>query len=117
VRPREGPGADLAVGLERRRLHQLDFGRSLRVPELADIEVLGLPVDGDDALPAEQDVGRGLHQPLAFDDALPVLIELACAQEGLEHRGLRLFELEKERVVLVAAEQEQDPGRWPSVPS
>ena len=39
-----------------------------------------------------------------------MLREPALAQERLEHGGFRLLELEEERVVLVAAEQEQDPG-------
>ena len=51
-----------------------------------------------------------LHHPLALDDALPVLLELALAEERLEHRGLRLLELEEQRVAVVAAEQEHDPG-------
>ena len=31
-------------------------------------------------------------------------------EERLEHRRLRLLELEEQRVVVVAADQEQDPG-------
>ena len=34
----------------------------------------------------------------------------ALPEERLEHRGLRLLELEEQRVVVVAADQEQDPG-------
>jgi hypothetical protein len=38
-----------------------------------------------------------LHHPLPLDHPLPVLGELALAQERLEDRGLRLLELEEER--------------------
>jgi hypothetical protein len=36
--------------------------------------------------------------------------ELALGQKRLEHRRLRLLQLEEERVVVIAAEQEDDPG-------
>src|SRR5262249_26306610 len=70
-------------------------------------------VEPGDALPAEQDVARRLHQALALDDALAVLVELALAEERLEHRGLRLLELEEQRVALVATEHEYEPGARP----
>ena len=73
VRPRERPAADPPVGLQRRGSIELDLGRALRVPELPDVEVLLLAVDRRDSLPAEHDVGRRLHHPLALDDPLPVL--------------------------------------------
>ena len=90
------------------RLHQLDEGGALRVPELADVEVALDVVDAFDADEAEHDVARGLGQALALDDALAVVCELALAEERLEHRRLRLLELEEERVVVVAAEQQHD---------
>ena len=40
----------------------------------------------------------------------PWLRELALAEERLEHRGLRLLDLQEEGVVVVAAEQQHDPG-------
>ena len=40
----------------------------------------------------------------------PWLVECALAQERLEHRRLRLLELEEQRIALVAAEHEHDPG-------
>src|SRR6476659_2293353 len=110
VSPCERPAADSAVGLEPRGIHRLDLGRALGVPELADVEVPLLAVDRDDPLPPEHHVGRGLHHPLPLDYALPVLDELALAEKRFEHRCLRLLELEEERIGLVAARQEQDPG-------
>ena len=61
---------------------------------------------------AEHDVARCLGEALAFDDALAVVCELALAEEPLEHRRFCLLELEEERIVVVAAEQEHDvrPG-------
>ena len=82
---RERPAADSAVGLELAGIHHLDLRRALGVPELADVEVSLLAVDREDPLPPEHDVGRGLHHPLPLDDALPVLFELALAEERLEH--------------------------------
>ena len=60
--------------------------------------------------PAEEDVARRLHQPLALDDALAVVRVLALAEVRLEHRRLRLLDLEEERVVVVPAEQQDDPA-------
>jgi hypothetical protein len=60
--------------------------------------------------PPEQDVGRRLHHSLPFHDALSVLGELSFPEERLEYRGLRFLELEEQRVVVVAAHQQQDPG-------
>ena len=55
----------------------------------------------------------GLHQALALDDALAVLLVLARAEVRLEHRRLGLLELQEQRIVVVAAEQQQDPGAGP----
>ena len=73
-----------------------------------------LAVDRGDPLPAEEDIGCGLHHPLPLDDALPVLLEPALAEERLEHRLLRLLELEEQRIGVVAAHEEQDPGAGPN---
>ena len=98
------------VGLEPCGIHRLDLRRALGVPELPNVEVPLLPVDGADSLPAEQDVGRRLHHALPFDDALTVLAVRALSEERFEHRWLCLLELEEERIGLIAARQEQDPG-------
>ena len=39
-----------------------------------------------------------------------MLLVFARAEEGLEHRCLRLLELQKQRIGVVAAEQKHDPG-------
>ena len=59
--------------------------------------------------PAEHDVARGLHQALAFDDALPGVGEPTRAQVRLEHGRPGLLELEEQRVLVIVAEHEQDP--------
>ena len=61
-------------------------------------------------LPAEEDVARRLHQPLAGDDALAAVAVLALADESLQHRRLRLLDLQEQRVFVVDAEEERDPG-------
>ena len=104
------PAAELGVLDHRARLHRLDQGRALRVPELAQVEVALDAVDPGRVQPAEHDVARSLHQPLALDHALAVVGELALAEERLEHRGLRLLRLQEQRVVAVAAEHQDDPG-------
>ena len=60
-------------------------------------------------MPSEHDVAGSLHQALALDDALAVACVLALAEEWLEHRGLRLLELEEQRIVVVTAEHQHDP--------
>ena len=91
----------------------LDRGRPLRVPELADVEVTLDAVGVGHTQPAEHDVARGLRQPLALDHPLAVLREHALAEERLEHRCFRLLDLEEERSGLVAAEPEHDVGARP----
>ena len=91
--------------------HLLDFRGSLPVLELAPVEVAVLAVDaGLDVQPAEEDVAGGLHQPLAGDHPLTVVLELARAEELLEHRCLGLLQLQEQRILAVAAEQQRDPG-------
>src|SRR3954447_21071697 len=107
---RERPATDACVGLHPWGIHQLHVGRSLCVPELPDVEVALLAVDRDDPFPPEHDVCCGLHHPLALDDALPVLLESAPSEERLEHRLLRLLELQEQRIVVVSANEQQDPG-------
>ncbi len=47
------------------------------------------------------------EQPILGDS---VLVELALADKGLEHRRFGLFRLEEERVVAVATGEQEDPG-------
>ena len=69
-----------------------------------------IAVDVAGAQPAEHDVRGALRQALALDDALTVVVELARAEERLEHRRLGLLELQEQRIAVVAPEQEHDPG-------
>jgi len=55
----ECPAADPAVGRQRRIVHQFELGRLLLVPELPDVEVLLLPVDGHDPFPAQHAAPAG----------------------------------------------------------
>ena len=90
--------------------HRVDVGRALPVAQLAQVEVAGLSVESGDALPAEEDVAGCLHQPLAGHHPLPVVGVLALADEALQDRRLGLLRLQEQRVLAVAAEQQQDPG-------
>ena len=50
-----------------------------------------------------------LHEALALDDAPAVVLVGARAEHRLEDGLLRLLELQEQRVVAVAAEQQHDP--------
>src|SRR5262249_39524695 len=65
------------------------------------------------AHPAKEDVAEGLHQALALDYPLAVVRVPAPAQVGLEHRGLRLLDLEEQRVVRVPPDEQDDPAPRP----
>ena len=68
------------------------------------------PVDAVGPDPAEHDVAGRLHEPLTLDDPLAVVGVLALAQEGLQHRRLGLLGLQEQRVAVVVAEHQHDPG-------
>src|SRR5436190_12985255 len=114
MRTRECPATRLCVEHEPAWQDGLEVERDLPVPELADVEVASLVVEAAiSPHPAEEDVARRLHQPLPLDDALAVMAELALPQVRLEHGNLRLLDLEEQRVVVVAAEQQDDPRSCP----
>jgi hypothetical protein len=52
----------------------------------------------------------GLHQPLPLDDPAAHVAVLAPAREWLEHGRLRLLAPEEERLVLIGADEQHDPG-------
>jgi hypothetical protein len=79
------PAADPTIDRQSLRRQGLDLDRSLPVPELTDVEVSFAAVEAQRWEPAEEDVARGLHQPLALDNPLAVASELALADVGLEH--------------------------------
>jgi hypothetical protein len=60
--------------------------------------------------PAQEDVAGGLRQPLAFDHSPAVLRGPTAAQNGLQHRRLCLLDLQEQRVVRVAAQQQHHPA-------
>ena len=92
-------------------VHLLDFRRALPILQLAAVEVAFLAVEPRlDVQPAEEYVAAGLHQPLADDDPLAVVLELTRSEELLEHRRLGLLHLQEQRVLAVAAQQQRDPG-------
>src|SRR5215207_7687669 len=70
VRTGQRPAAELSIEDQFVGRHALDVSRALHVPELAPVEVASFRA----AKPAEEDVARGLHQPLAGHDAVPVLL-------------------------------------------
>src|SRR5215471_17314065 len=101
---RQEEAADPAVELEALGQDRVEVDGRLPVPQLADEEVALGPVEGLlRAQPAEEDVARGLHQPLADDHALSVVLVSTLAEVRLEHRSLRLLDLQEERVVGVTA--------------
>src|SRR5438067_847502 len=110
VRPGQRPSTYLRVDLQRRRAHHVDVGGGLGVPELSDVEVPGLTVDPFGPHPAEEDVAGGLHQSLALHDPSTVVVELALPDERLEHGRFGLLGLEEQRVLAIAASEEEDPG-------
>ena len=98
--------------------HPLDVAETLPVPQLADVEVrVGAVNDSCDAHPAQEDVARGLHEPLALDDAPPLVVVPGAPRERREDRRSRLLELQDQRVVVVAAEEQRDQARVPTLPT
>ena len=61
--------------------------------------------------PAQEDVAGRLHQPLAGDDAMGVVLVAALADVGLQDRRSGLLELQEERIAVVTAQQQDDEGQ------
>ena len=109
----EQEAAHLPVELEAERLDGVEIDGRLPVPELANVEVAPDAVDRVlrlGAYPAEEDVARRLHQALPVRRRALRGCVRARAEVRLEHRRLRLLDLEEERVVAVASEQQEDPA-------
>src|SRR5262249_38550824 len=83
---------------------------TLPVPQLAYVEVPFLPVGSNCAIPAEEDVAGRLHQVLAVDHPLSVVCLLTSPDVFLEHGGLGLLGLQEQRIAVISAEEEHDPG-------
>src|SRR5262245_5611142 len=113
VRFCERPTAEPRILLQVGRRHGLDLRAALRIPELPYVEVTRNALGVRLADPAEEDVARGLDQPLALDDPLSVVGVCALAEVRLQDRACGLFRLHEERVVAIAAEHQHDPGSGP----
>src|SRR6185437_10951718 len=84
VRPGQGRPADARVQDGARHEEGVHVRAALPVMELAHVVVAGYAVEALDALPAQEDVRRRLHQPLSRDYALAVVRVGARAEERLE---------------------------------
>ena len=80
----------------------LNRSPDLHVPELADVEMPSVP----GLQPAKKDVARRLHQAASVHDPLPMIWVDALTGVRLQHRGARLFHLEKQ-VILFASRHER----------
>src|SRR5579862_2571165 len=107
----ERPAADLGVDTHHAWVHPIDVRAGLAVPELTDIVVALFPtsINVRGACPAEHGVGGRLGEALSFNDTPSVVCELALPEKRLENRGLGLFKLQKEGVVVAFAEKQDDP--------
>src|ERR1700683_974314 len=111
MRPRQRPAADLPVVGQAAWRHGLGVEAELPVSQLPDVEVPGHTVRGRiDPEPAEEDVAGCLHQALAFDDSLTLVVELARSGELAQYRRTGLLDLQEQRIGRVLAQHEQDPA-------
>src|SRR5690606_25796873 len=105
VRPSKRPSAYPSVEREPGRHHPVHVRRHLHVAKLAPVEaavaVLALG-------PAQEDVAGRLHQPLTLHHPGAVVAVPAPPQVRLQDRGRGLLDLEEERVVHIAALQQDD---------
>ena len=109
MRARQRPAASPRVRVQPDVAHHREIDRRLPVPQLADVEVVLLTVEALAALPPEEHVADRLIHPLAAYDPLAVVVELAGAEVGLEHRRLRLFHLQDQRVLAAASDEQEHP--------
>ena len=109
---RQCPGAEFTPCRELVARHRVDDRTALLVLELADVDVPTSIADG----PAEEDVARCLEATLARDDPLAVALVLAPAEKPLVHGRLGLFDLEEQRIVARATNEEGHEGSEPDTP-
>src|SRR5215217_185932 len=114
VRPGQRPAAQRCIEGQFIGRHALDVSRALHVLQLAPVEVASCRA----AKPAEEDVARGLHQPLAGHDAVSVVLVGAGLDVALQYRGTGLLDLEEQGVILVAPFEQYyvSPGAHTSDP-
>src|SRR5262249_50749067 len=106
---RQRPPASPAICMQTRRTARGQVGGCLPIPQLAYVEVALAALEVFASLPAEEDVACGLRDPLAADDPLAVLLELARAEVGLQNRSLRLLRLQHERIPAFPADKQKHP--------
>src|SRR5215207_6952216 len=106
VRTGQRPAAEARIKGQILRRHALYLGRALHVSQLAPVEVASRWA----AEPAEEDVARGLHEPLAGNDALSLVLVGTRRKVALKYRSSRLLDLEEQGVILVAALEQRDVG-------
>src|SRR5271165_1993947 len=87
---------------------RVDVRAALPVLELAYVVIASDAVEPPDVLPAQEDVGGRLHQPLTRDHALAVVRVGTGPEETFEHRRLCLLDLQEQRIIMVPAEQQHD---------
>jgi hypothetical protein len=115
VRTGQRPAAELSIEDQFLGRHALYLRRAFHVSQLARVEVAFLPA----AKPAEEDVTRGLHQPLPGHDAVSVVLVDARWRVAFQYRRSRLLDLEEQRVVLAAAleQHNESPGAHAADPN
>lgn len=97
VRSGQRPAADGRIKDELVGRHALYLRQALHVSQLTPVE---FPIGWAAKLP-EEDIARGLHQPLTGNDALSLVLVDALREVNFQHRSLRLLDLEKQRVILI----------------
>ena len=105
----ENQPAQLCVQLHPLRAQGLDDDRALSVAELPHVEVASLTVLVDPGRPAEEEVARRLEQALSLDHPLPLVVEARCRHMVGEHRPLRFFDLQEQRITQLLAGEQDDP--------
>ena len=109
----QGPPARLTVGGQAPGGQPGHVDRGLPVPELTDVEVVHLPVQGVQAVVAEQVVTRRLHEALALHHPAPLRLVARASRIRLEHGAGGLLQLEQQRVGGVPAGHQDDPVPGP----
>src|SRR5215207_5553742 len=98
------PAADAGIQDQFAGRQALHLHRALHVSQLTPVEIAAAWATE----PAEKDVARGLHQPLARDDTVSMVPVGALREERFEHRSLCLLDLEEQRIIFVATFEQHD---------
>src|SRR5918994_4364744 len=104
VRPGQCPAADPGVQGQLTGRKALYLHRAFHVAQLPHVIV----ATDSATKPAEEDVARCLHQPLAGNDAMSLVPVNALGKMRFQHRDLSFLDLEEQRIVLVATLEQHD---------